>query len=66
MLTEGFVWCNSFYKKLLAVTNGPGNGIARNGARGSSEPPTVALELQQKPRGLGEGFLPFQQSQNGT
>lgn len=59
MLTEVFVWCNSFYKKLLAVTNGPGNGIARNGTRGSTEPLTAALELQQKPRSLGEGFLPF-------
>lgn len=60
------MWCNSFYEKLLAVTKGPGNGIARNGARGSTEPPTAALELQQKTRGLGEGFFPFQQSQNGT
>lgn len=57
---------NSFYKKLPAVTNGPGNGIARNGARGSTEPPAGAQELQQKPRGLGEGSLPFYQSQNGT
>lgn len=59
LLTEGFVWCNSFYKKLFAVTNGPGNEIARNGTRGSPESPTVALELQQKPRGLGEGFILF-------
>lgn len=58
-MAEEFVWCNCFHKKLLAVINGPGNGIARNGTRGSTEPPATAVELQQKPRGLGEGLLPF-------
>lgn len=48
MLTEGFVYCNSFCKKLLAVTNGPGNGIARNGTSGSTEPLTAALEALGK------------------